>query len=1399
MAAELRHGFLNDPYYLDNLQSHYYSHFDLKRNTTSANPSSKDDEYKITDWKSAGNKKKTTMAVLVMCLNLGIPPPDIVRPQEYPYLEAFVNPSTYPDTKSALQAIGKSLQSNYESISARAKYKQSLDPSVEDLKRLCTSLRRNAKDERILFHYNGHGVPQPTHSGEIWVFNRGYTQYIPVSLYDLQNWIGAPYIMVVDTSAAGHVIENNKRFIQKRIDDEANHHTDITAPSPVSAYVESIQLGACQSNEILPLNPDLPADLFTCCLTRPIEMSIKWFVLFSPLRKKGYYDKLKNKNGAIEIPGKLTDRRTPLGELNWIFIAVTDTIAWTSLSRPLFKKLFRQDLVIAALFRNFLLAKKLMPEVGCHPISDPPLPDVSSHPMWESWELALDQILEQLLKKKESEPPVEDLTDIPQLQVAVSQENDLNNKKNNKTVPASSGTAQMSSGWNYQHCSFFQQHLTAFEVWLQYGSAIKEPPQQLPVVLQVLLSQAHRLRALHLLSNFLDLGPWAVYLALSVGMFPYIQKLLQSPSPDLKPILIFIWTRIMSVDYKNAQQELIKDRGYNYFTQMLVFQPRPSQPNLNNPLVIESPAVNNNVTFADQKAMSAFVLAMFIRDHKPGQKLAFSLDVVKICIGYIETSESPLLRQWSALLIGGMVKTYLEAVVAIMKSGVVEKLIQLVSDPIPEIRASVVDALSNFILLPAECENIEEGFGLKDELNQQDLKIAGELINLFNDGSPLIRRELVCFYSRFTVKYIQFFMVCAFGQLEEEITLLDNPSMIDEVRRKSPAYGSVFSTIWKALLIASEDPHDEVKNYAQQVIDYIMLKMNESQLSEVVKSMEDYLLQKRSIVETISNSEGIISKSNLAMNENNLKMKNMKSTTLDLKKVANGNRRVQSLNLDAKIKADLENKSNHPKSSASSTYGFSLSDKVSTFKMWLNSIGLSNETGSENSSSHGLGSLLTQQPTTIPFGSNPRPTTPRFTPRPRDNGYPILPFSSGFLDYSCEYFQESQLGPKEADEPGSEEYMKRIWRRNRNEAIIATTQPQKELALTGNWKNPVSRLNNVTQPKILQFLQFEKWVVATDERDNITTFDWSKGTQLSKLSNGNAFGTKITDLKFLNEDHVPLLMTGSSDGVVKIYKNFHDEEECQLLISWRALSDIILSPRSVGLVSEWQQSRGTLLVTGDVKVIKLWDAPREKCVVDIPVRSTSQILSMTSDQVSGNIVIAGFQDGSMRVYDRRLEAKDSMVKVYKPKNIQERSPMINVHMQRGGMRELVSGYNNGLVQLWDIRRDDPIIKFKAFDKTMTSAFIHEHAPVIACASKDIDIYSTVGKRVANIGNGGFINSLNGTVRSSSYVNSLTLHPHRMMLATNHNQSAEIAVYECREYDNDEDAFYSKEELIVDYN
>ena len=41
-----------------------------------------------------------------------------------------------------------------DDVGAQARYKLSLDPTVEEVKKVCTSMRKFAKDERVVFHYN---------------------------------------------------------------------------------------------------------------------------------------------------------------------------------------------------------------------------------------------------------------------------------------------------------------------------------------------------------------------------------------------------------------------------------------------------------------------------------------------------------------------------------------------------------------------------------------------------------------------------------------------------------------------------------------------------------------------------------------------------------------------------------------------------------------------------------------------------------------------------------------------------------------------------------------------------------------------------------------------------------------------------------------------------------------------------------------------------------------------------------------------------------------------------------------------------------------------------------------------------------------------------------------------
>ena len=48
--------------------------------------------------------------------------------------------------------------------------------------------------------------------------------------------------------------------------------SDADGRGPESSSEEGILLAACGANEMLPQNPDLPADVFTSCLTTPIKV-----------------------------------------------------------------------------------------------------------------------------------------------------------------------------------------------------------------------------------------------------------------------------------------------------------------------------------------------------------------------------------------------------------------------------------------------------------------------------------------------------------------------------------------------------------------------------------------------------------------------------------------------------------------------------------------------------------------------------------------------------------------------------------------------------------------------------------------------------------------------------------------------------------------------------------------------------------------------------------------------------------------------------------------------------------------------------------------------------------------------------------------------------------------------
>lgn len=77
------------------------------------------------------------------------------------------------------------------------------------------------------------------------------------------------------------------------------------------------------------------------------------------------------------------------------------------------------------------------------------------------------------------------------------------------------------------------------------------------------------------------------------------------------------------------------------------------------------------------------------------------------------------------------------------------------------------------------------------------------------------------------------------------------------------------------------------------------------------------------------------------------------------------------------------------------------------------------------------------------------------------------------------------MKPNEPDEPGSDDYNSRLWRRARNEKTLEQTQPLKGIASSKPWDINTSFFNNGTQPMKMCFHQFEDHLAIADDRDSI--------------------------------------------------------------------------------------------------------------------------------------------------------------------------------------------------------------------------------------------------------------------------------------------------------------------------
>ncbi|CAI0474807.1 unnamed protein product [Linum tenue] len=1269
-------------------------------------PTGPSDSGIVSKWRPK-DRMKTGYVALVLCLNISVDPPDVIKISPCARMECWIDPFSMVPSK-ALDTIGKTLNLQYERWQPRARYKVQLDPTVEEVKKVCNTCRKYAKSERVLFHYNGHGVPKPTPNGEIWLFNKSYTQYIPLPVSDLDSWLKTPSIYVFDCSAAGMIVN---AFIELH---------DLNASASSGATRDCILLAACEAHETLPQSPEFPADVFTSCLTTPIKMALRWFCTRSLLHDSLAYSLID------KIPGRQNDRKTLLGELNWIFTAVTDTIAWNVLPHDLFQRLFRQDLLVASLFRNFLLAERIMRSANCSPVSHPMLPPTHQHHMWDAWDMAAEICLSQLPTLVE-DPNAE-----------------------------------------FQPSPFFTEQLMAFEVWLDHGSKEKKPPEQLPIVLQVLLSQCHRFKALVLLGRFLDMGPWAVDLALSVGIFPYVLKLLQTTTPELRHILVFIWTKILALD-KSCQVDLVKDGGHTYFIRFL----------------------DSLEAYPEQRAMAAFVLAVIVDGHRRGQEACIEAGLIHVCLKHLQGSppndgqSEPLFLQWVSLCLGKLWEDFTEAQIMGLQADAPGIYVPLLSEPQPEVRASAVFALGT--LLDVGCDAFRDGARGDDDCDDDEKakaenSIIKSILSVASDGSPLVRAEVAVALGRFAFGHRQHLKSIAASYWKPQTSLVLNslPSLA-HIKGGGSGYTTTNQYMPHPSIVASQiGPLTRVGSDTASLVREGRVStssplagtgiMHGSPLSDDSSQHSDPGILNDVISNGVVHHSRPIPLDNAMYSQCVLAMLTLARDPSP--RIASLGRRVLSI---IGIEQVVAKPGNSTGSSARPV-------KATTSSPAPTLAGLARSSSWFDMNAGHLPSTFRTPPV-----SPPRPSyltgmrrvcslefRPHLMSSP-DSGladpllgsavasggseHSLLPQSTVY-NWSSGHFSKPLLTATD----DSEEI---LIRREEREKFALEHISKCQHSSVGKLNNQIAgwdtKFEAGTKAALLQ--PFSPIVIAADDNERISflyrVWNYEEAALLNGFDNHDFSEKGISKLCLVNELDDSLLLVGSCDGNIRIWKDYCVRGKQKLVTAFPSILGHKPGSRSFNAVVDWQQQSGYLYASGEVSSVMVWDLEKEQLINSIPTSSDCSVSSLSASQVHGGQFAAGFVDGSVRLYDVRTP--EMPVCTMRP-HIQKVERVVGIGFQPGlDPAKIVSASQAGDIQFLDIRNQrDAYLTINAHRGSLTALAVHKHAPIIASGSAKqiIKVFSLEGVQL-------------GTIRYYSTfmaqkigsVGCLTFHPYQLLLAS----------------------------------
>ncbi|KAL7226728.1 hypothetical protein ACSBR1_021741 [Camellia fascicularis] len=145
------------------------------------------------------------------------------------------------------------------------------------------------------------------------------------------------------------------------------------------------------------------------------------------------------------------------------------------------------------------------------------------------------------------------------------------------------------------------------------------------------------------------------------------------------------------------------------------------------------------------------------------------------------------------------------------------------------------------------------------------------------------------------------------------------------------------------------------------------------------------------------------------------------------------------------------------------------------------------------------------------------------------------------------------------------------------EEILATRDKSEKPI--NKWHNPIASWDTKfeTGAKTILVQPFSPVVIAADETERIRIWDYEKTTLLNSFDNHDYSGKGISKLCLVNELDDSLLLVASSDGNIRVWKDYTLKGKHKLVTAFSSIQGHRPGVQSVNAIVDWQQQSGNLV------------------------------------------------------------------------------------------------------------------------------------------------------------------------------------------------------------------------------